>query len=172
MLQPCGLSSSYFVSLSYQQPDFSSSGNFVFILSHHHHHHHPSYRFFKAFHHPLHPHHSVPYHHHHHKVVRYVTYYDEPLHYPSYHEPAHTYHSSYSIDRADDEEEKEEEEEEMMGDCYSLTSPNKELCVLCGREETEERRALCLEDPCLLVKGEERELCDQLTNQYLDMFRQ
>ena len=63
------------------------------------------------------------------------------------------------------------EVEEMEEDCYSLASPHKELCVLCGREETVERRTLCLEDPCLLVTGEERELCDHLTNQYLDMFR-
>ena len=102
-----------------------------------------------------------------------MTYYDEPLHYQTYHEPpAHSYHSSYSIDRAGDQEQEEQEVmEEVMEDCYSLASPSKELCVLCGREETEERRALCLEDPCLLVTGEERELCDHLTNQYLDMFR-
>ena len=123
-------------------------------------------RFFKAFHHPHHPRHGGPYHHH--KVVRYVTYYDEPLHYQSYHHP-HNYHSSYSIDRAGEEEEEMEEVKEV--DCYSLASPHKELCVLCGREETEERRALCLEEPCLLVTGEERQLCHHLTNQYLDMFR-
>ena len=126
-------------------------------------------RFFKAFHHPHHPHHGGPYHHH--KVVRYVTYYDEPLHYQSYHHP-HNYHSSYSIDRAGEEEEEMEEVKEVEEvDCYSLASPHKELCVLCGREETEERRALCLEEPCLLVTGEERQLCHHLTNQYLDMFR-
>ena len=170
MLQPCGLSSSYFASLSYQQPGFSSSGNISLFFLTNTYPHLTSSRFFKAFHPPHHLHHG-PYHHH--KVVRYVTYYDEPLHYQSYHHsPHHDYHSSYSIDRAGDEDDEEMEVEEVMEDCYSLTSPSKELCVLCGREETEERRALCLEDPCLLVTGEERELCAHLTEQYLDMFRQ
>ena len=120
------------------------------------------YPFFKAFHHPL-VHH--PYHHQ--KVVRYVTYYEEPVHHHyqhhSYHpEPSHTYHA-YDVDRAGEEQEEE--------DCYSLDSPHKELCLLCGREETEERRALCLEDPCNLA-GQQKELCNSMTEQYLKMFRQ
>ena len=81
----------------------------------------------------------------------------------SYHsEPSHSY-SSYQIDRAGEGGQQED-------DCYKLDSPYKELCLLCGREETQERRELCMEDPCLLA-GKERELCNSLTDQYLDMFR-
>lgn len=123
------------------------------------------YPFFKAFHHPV---AHTPFHHQ--KVVRYVTYYEEPVHHHYQHPPSHSYHSepshsysSYQIDRAGEGGQQED-------DCYKLDSPYKELCLLCGREETQERRELCMEDPCLLA-GKERELCNSLTDQYLDMFR-
>ena len=105
------------------------------------------YPFFKLFHQPYHhPHHP------HHKVVRYVTYYDEPYsyHHHSYsHTPHHKY-NSYSIDRKDDISSRlsvdDADDTKLMPldhMCEGLSSPEKELCVLCWGETEPERRGMC-----------------------------
>ena len=43
------------------------------------------------------------------------------------------------------------------------------MCVLCGKEEQVDRRELCLSDPCMLAKGEKREQCNRLAEEYLKL---
>ena len=103
------------------------------------------YPFFKLFHQPYHhPHHP------HHKVVRYVTYYDEPYAYSphSYSHGHHHNYNSYSIDRKDDIRSRVSgDAEDVMTPldhvCEGLTSPEKELCVLCWGETEPDRRRMC-----------------------------
>merc|ERR1712066_1040758 len=127
------------------------------------------YPFFKLFHHPYHH----PHHHPHHKVVRYVTYYDEPYsyHHHSYsHTPHHKY-NSYSIDRKDDISSRLSVDDTKLMPldhmCEGLSSPEKELCVLCWGETEPERRRMCYKDPCALVTPESRDTCHSLALQYL-----
>ena len=136
--------------------------------------------FHQPYHHPHHPHH---------KVVRYVTYYDEPYAYrpQSYSHGHHHNYNSYSIDRKDDIRSRVSGDvDELMMPldhvCDGLTSPEKELCVLCWGETEPERRRMCYkvsppslsvmsappaQDPCSLVTPESRDTCHALALQYL-----
>ena len=80
-------------------------------------------------------------------MVRYVTYYDEPYSYRP-HSYSHAHHhnfNSYSIDRKDEMSSRQEDVMTMPLDqvCDGLTSPEKELCVLCWGETDPERRRMC-----------------------------
>ena len=123
-------------------------------------------------------------------MVRYVTYYDEPYSYRHHsysHAPHHKY-NSYSIDRKDDissrlSVEGADDTKLVSPDmCEGLSSPEKELCVLCWGETEPERRRMCYkvsplpslsdvtphcQDPCSLVTPESRDTCHSLALQYL-----
>ena len=62
-----------------------------------------------------------------------------------------------------------EREEWVATTCGSLKSPEREVCVLCGKEQEVSKRQLCLADPCMLATGEKRAQCNKLAEAYLKL---